>query len=181
MASKYQPLEHFLRLRSDVRVRLSFAEIEQIVGFPLPRSARQYAPWWANVGGSHVQAQSWLCAGWRTRDVDVAGGKVTFERSEPGTRMAGATPGVSGMAEGASPFVRGATVFETDRLPARAARVLADYLEEAQQDLLVAFTNALEDAAVTRRRRMIARFEAMSPLVDGDSTDLIREARDARG
>lgn len=78
--SKYAPLRDHLRNRGQSTWRASFAEVEEIV--PLPPSAYRYPAWWANEPhGSHVQARSWLGAGWRTRDVDLAGRKVTFFRA----------------------------------------------------------------------------------------------------
>ena len=65
MASKYEPLRIWLASQTNDSVRLSFRQIETILGFPLPASARSLAQWWANVAGSHVQAAAWMEAGWR--------------------------------------------------------------------------------------------------------------------
>jgi len=53
--------------------RTSFGEIESIVGFELPPSARLHRPWWANQsnGNGHSQALAWSVAGWETADVDM--------------------------------------------------------------------------------------------------------------
>lgn len=53
--------------------RTSFGEIESIVGFDLPPSARLHRPWWANQssGNGHSQALAWSVAGWETADVDM--------------------------------------------------------------------------------------------------------------
>ena len=75
--------------------RTSFGEIESIIGFELPPSARLHRPWWANQsngnirdciricavfrprsGGprsvnGHSQALAWSVAGWETADVDM--------------------------------------------------------------------------------------------------------------
>ncbi len=66
MATKYEPLRRWLELQSTNRLRVTFGELEQVLGFKLPRSARELAQWWANVRGSHVQASAWMDAGWRT-------------------------------------------------------------------------------------------------------------------
>ena len=78
---KYDPLRDYLMgLRGD-RWRASFKEIEDLIGSPLPPSARNHRPWWANDEGSlRVQAHAWLRAGWQTADVDMARERVTFER-----------------------------------------------------------------------------------------------------
>lgn len=58
---------------------LSFERIEAILGFPLPKSAREYQAWWANQrNGRHVQANSWLDSGWHTGELSLAQGRVTF-------------------------------------------------------------------------------------------------------
>lgn len=51
-----------------------FGEIEAIMDFELPASARLHRPWWSNqTGGSgHSQAFAWGAAGWETAEVDGA-------------------------------------------------------------------------------------------------------------
>ena len=53
--------------------RTTFREIESIVGFELPPSARLHRPWWSNQSGGngHSQALAWSIAGWETADVDM--------------------------------------------------------------------------------------------------------------
>ena len=68
---KYQRLYTYLcRLRA-AEWRATFSEIESILGFPLPTSARLHRPWWANQGGGsgHSQALAWSAAGWETAEV----------------------------------------------------------------------------------------------------------------
>lgn len=77
--SRYDGLRQYLEERTEPVARLSFGEIEQIIGAPLPESARKYRPWWANEqAGTHVHARSWLNAGRRTANVDLNGGTVDF-------------------------------------------------------------------------------------------------------
>ena len=83
-------------------------------------------------------------------------------------------------AETGAQFLQEDIAVDPRRLTERAARILADYIDEAGADVNLALTHALEDADLTRRRRMIDWFRANSPPVSGDSTDIIREARDAR-
>lgn len=78
--SKYEPLGRYLVRSRKSELALKFAEIEKVLGFPLPKSARRYAAWWSNNEGSHVQAQAWLAAGYHTEQVDLAGGKLVFAR-----------------------------------------------------------------------------------------------------
>ncbi len=81
---KYRRL--FECLKDDMREgtgvwRASFTEIERVLGFPLPKSARRHPAWWANEkNGRHTHARAWIGAGWKTEDVDIAAESVTFRR-----------------------------------------------------------------------------------------------------
>lgn len=80
-SSRYDPLRSYLAGRSEPVVHLSFAEVEHIIGGPLPASARRHRPWWANErSGSHVHASAWMEAGRRTANVDLNIGAVDFVR-----------------------------------------------------------------------------------------------------
>ena len=177
MATKYARIGLHLSRNAGSRSRLSFNEIEDILGFHLPRSARKFAPWWANDdGGSHSQAKGWMSAGWRTCQVDVPGERVTFER-RPATEPEAPTAGVR---ERGTAFLPAEIKIDVSRLTDAASSLLADYLAEADGDPALALSRVLDDAALTRRRRLIDWFRENSPRVAGDSTDLIREDRDAR-
>ena len=79
--SKYDALGGFLCSQKTGRWTVNFKEVEKILGFKLPQSARKYQAWWANEEiGSHVQAKSWLSAGWITSDLDLALERITFEK-----------------------------------------------------------------------------------------------------
>lgn len=80
--SKYAALALFLYALPGQQDRLSFSfeQIEQIMGAPLPPSAREHRNWWANDSVSHVQSQQWLDAGWRVAQINMAEGVVTFAR-----------------------------------------------------------------------------------------------------
>ena len=52
--TKYSALGSFLTSSGQLEVKLSFSEIEKILGFKLPPSAHNYPAWWANNG--HAQA-----------------------------------------------------------------------------------------------------------------------------
>jgi hypothetical protein len=77
----YAPLaEHLGRLESSF-TQVSFAEIERILGRPLPASARRYRAWWANESkGTHSHAAAWMSVGWLVDSVDFNGGTVRFRR-----------------------------------------------------------------------------------------------------
>lgn len=80
--SKYDPLRDHLTSRKDAPWRVTFAEIETILGFPLPRSAYSYPAWWSNDATGHSHSLAWLDAGWKTEQVDVAGRSLTFRKHE---------------------------------------------------------------------------------------------------
>ena len=79
---KYAPLHRFLCARAAPKWQATFAEIEAILGFRLPDSARLHRPWWSNQrkGGGHSHALAWQGAGWRTRAVDLDMETLVFER-----------------------------------------------------------------------------------------------------
>jgi hypothetical protein len=80
-SSRYQPLHDHLADRAKPVVKLTFGQIERILGAPLPSSAWKYRPWWANESaGTHVHARAWLNAGRRTANVDLNAGTVEFVR-----------------------------------------------------------------------------------------------------
>jgi hypothetical protein len=37
---------------------MSFREIEQVLGFPLPPAARRHRPWWSNNGNNNVMTKA---------------------------------------------------------------------------------------------------------------------------
>ncbi|MCX7303139.1 MAG: hypothetical protein NTV73_02200 [Hyphomicrobiales bacterium] len=76
--TKYHPLFEYLLFSGQGRLTLSFAEIEAIVGAPLPPSARKREEWWSNSPSGHSQARAWMRASYRTSNVDLADKKVDF-------------------------------------------------------------------------------------------------------
>ena len=82
--SIYDPLRIFLEnAAADVsEMTLTFQQIETILGFELPASARRHRTWWANPSkpDDHPYAQAWLAAGWKVDTVDQRGEWVRFRR-----------------------------------------------------------------------------------------------------
>ena len=79
---RYEPLTQYLSLRAEPVVKMSFADVERVLGRPLPASARRHRPWWANEqGGTHSHALAWLGAGRRTANVDLNFATVEFIRT----------------------------------------------------------------------------------------------------
>jgi hypothetical protein len=79
--SKYEPLPQFLASVGGAAHRMSFSEIERILGFKLPKSAYEHEAWWSNNATGHSHSRAWLKLGWRTEAVDLARRKVTFHRA----------------------------------------------------------------------------------------------------
>jgi hypothetical protein len=79
---KYAPLYRHLSRLSGEEWRTTFTEIEKVLGFKLPDSARIHRPWWANQGeqGGHSHALAWEMAGWKTSQVQMADEKLVFVR-----------------------------------------------------------------------------------------------------
>ena len=80
VSAKYRPLAEYLVRSASTRVELSYAEIEAILGFRLPDTARNFKQsFWANTK-THSYASSWLEIGYKTR-VDAKSDKVTFVKN----------------------------------------------------------------------------------------------------
>lgn len=78
--SKYEPLSQHFRTLGGQAWHATFEDLEKILGFPLPNSARAYPAWWANSADQMPQKSAWLDAGWRTRDLNLSAGHVLFVR-----------------------------------------------------------------------------------------------------
>ena len=93
---RYSPLYWHLAGTKGTDWRVSFSEIEAILGFTLPDSARLHRRWWTNQprGGGHSHSLAWQAAGWKTSEVDLAAETLVFARDEgagPQARQADAT------------------------------------------------------------------------------------------
>lgn len=80
--SKYQRLYKHLCALQAAEWRSSFGEIESVLGFELPPSARRHRQWWENQssGKGHSHALAWIVAGWETADVDMAAETLLLRR-----------------------------------------------------------------------------------------------------
>ena len=84
MPGKYQPLYQYLKDRYANTVVLTFAQIEDLLGFPLPDSARVHNEWWANTGPKDTpppHSRSWTLAS-RTATPNLPAQTVVFERAQ---------------------------------------------------------------------------------------------------
>jgi hypothetical protein len=90
VSGKYGMLYKYLEHRYADVVVLTFAQIEDLLGFALPQLARTYQPWWtlgANVQGA-PHGDAWTLAG-RTATPNLQSKTVIFARSStmrPGLR-----------------------------------------------------------------------------------------------
>lgn len=80
--SKYDRLgEHLRGLECD-RIELAFSQIEEITGYPLTHSQRNYDVAWSNSrNGGSVMHNQWLDNGWRVESKSLTGERVVFVRS----------------------------------------------------------------------------------------------------
>jgi hypothetical protein len=90
--SKYTPLRDFLQKQRREEVRLTFAEIERLIGGSLPPSARKHRAWWSNNPSNSVITEAWLNAGFRTEQVDMAQGRLVFHRDHDETPAPASSP-----------------------------------------------------------------------------------------
>jgi len=92
--SKYEPLTKFLNQASTAEVPLTFAEMERIIGQPLPAS-KKYPAWWSNNPSNNVMTKAWLAAGFQSERVDIGGERLVFRRvkeSKPAAASAATKP-----------------------------------------------------------------------------------------
>jgi hypothetical protein len=80
---EYLSLHKYLDGRFANTVVLTFAEIEDLLGFALPEIARRHQEWWANADPDSVpsaQSRSWTQAS-RTARPNLLAQTVVFERA----------------------------------------------------------------------------------------------------
>ena len=178
---KYEPLRQHLTGLRDASVRMSFRQIEDILGFRLPASARQYPPWWSNSDGTHTQSAAWLGAGWKTAQVDIPAEKVSFVRGAE-QRVTASSPAIKGFGEGTAAFVGATLKIPVERLTPAALNLVERYAKEADGDIVAAVARALHEAAKARIRTVLDEIARTAPKIEGDFdvVAMIREDRDSR-
>jgi len=62
-------------------VRLTVAEIEGLIGQPLPTNAR-FPSWWRN-DEHKMHSRAWLTAGWQVDHMNVDNAEIVFVRGRP--------------------------------------------------------------------------------------------------
>lgn len=84
-AADYHLLHKYLRDRYADRLVLTFAQIEDLMGFPLPEVARTDPAWWGDIeppAARSPQSDAWTRAG-RVATANVPAEIVVFERGTP--------------------------------------------------------------------------------------------------
>lgn len=77
VSAKYRGLAEYLLSSNETKVTLTYSQIEEILGFRLPDTARKFKnSYWANTE-THSYSSSWLAVGYKTR-VDSDSETVTF-------------------------------------------------------------------------------------------------------
>lgn len=68
--TKYQPLIDWLQAQSTDRLPVSFSDLEDVLGWPLPDAARQHPPYWYSTDNSLGRAIAG--GGFKATRVDLA-------------------------------------------------------------------------------------------------------------
>ena len=77
---KYRLLWRWLSNQDLDEVRLTFADVEEIIGAPLPPSARSYLPPWYGYDGTAL-GRAIRNAGWKASEVNLTDERVRFVRA----------------------------------------------------------------------------------------------------
>jgi len=105
VSHKYAPLAEFLRHQSRAVVRMSFDEIERVIGTKLPPSATQHRAWWSNNAQNNVMTRAWKEAGFESEDVDMKARRVAFRRVRSELSDETGAPSVDGTREDRHPLI----------------------------------------------------------------------------
>ncbi len=85
--NKYDPLYKLLCLKSAGGISVvpaTFNQIESVLGFTLPDTARNNSRWWGNETGDTrlAQCRAWLNAGFETKNLNISKEYVEFVERE---------------------------------------------------------------------------------------------------
>ena len=119
--SKYCTLGEYLLEHENDELILSFSELEQILGFPLPKSAHKFRTWWANDNTHSHAVNGWLIYGWQVKEIDLENEFILFRRVAK-LRLHEATPATKGKRKGPTPKITQVRQFE-----AKAREVLSKH------------------------------------------------------
>ena len=82
MSSKYEPLAAWLVAQPEatVTMALTFADVERVLGGPLPSIAAVNSAWWTTIQTRYPHVEAWRSVGWEVAALDRGGRVVTFAR-----------------------------------------------------------------------------------------------------
>jgi hypothetical protein len=106
---KYEPLGQFLKKQKQDQIRMSFKDIERIIGTKLPKSSKSHRAWWSNNPTNNVMTKEWLEAGFETENVEIEAERLVFRKREQ-SKMASIKPdrkSIFGCMKGMVTFVPG--------------------------------------------------------------------------
>ena len=80
MANKYQKLNDYFSKATNSSITLTFEDIESILGFVLPDSARKHRAAWYEAG--HFMPKAWVENGYNIDSLDFRGQTVVFKKQQ---------------------------------------------------------------------------------------------------
>lgn len=81
---KHYKLKQYFGKCTSASVTLTFQQIEEIDGRPLPKSAWQSKNWWYPRGNCNMIAEAWITEGYSLRSFDLEAKKITLHRDSEG-------------------------------------------------------------------------------------------------
>lgn len=81
---KYYKLKKYFSRHSESSITLTFSQIEKIIGFPLPASARRTTDCWYPRSKYNTLAEAWLTEGYSLFRLDIPHEKMTLHRNKSG-------------------------------------------------------------------------------------------------
>ena len=169
--AKYDPLQRYLSAQPEDGCSLTFSQIEEIIDAPLPPSARRHKSWWGN-DNTHVQAQTWMGAGWFAGPPLLDEETVSFRRAYVDPPTPTEKPDEGGRSQVIVRKLDSAVVAALKRKAGRKGHSLEQELR-----------GILTRAAGPERRDLIAEADRIRAMTAGpleDSVILIRQDRDSR-
>jgi hypothetical protein len=187
--TKYQVLTDWFQSQDGSMVDLNFRQIESILSFPLPKSARTYREWWANSQSGHVQSRGWLDANWQVDTADLASQRIRFVKLRAQSRLETKSRNPSLPDQKGEPLAPIAStktqqnetnILQKLELSQRARDWLSTRMGN-ETEFLDQFQTWIEkQAAIAARQSIIDKYASLDNALGSDSVELIREDRDAR-
>lgn len=78
---KYREHSSWLAHQERDRIDVTFGQVEEIIGFPLPASARRHNAYWSGGQPGSTVGNAIRDAGWRAANLNLTGERVTLERA----------------------------------------------------------------------------------------------------